>query len=153
MDAGWRFCLDSQSASQTSTTWSLGTCTAPTLSGTSGDFTLVFTPGKVATATTTGDLWQMAATATSSIYGTGFGYEGDGDTNAYGALMNWYGQIVLSAATIDWGVVPAGLDFGEGDPSEEAIGSNHNHHLQRRLCYQGKVQFHMVRHWQYRYAG
>jgi hypothetical protein len=96
------------------TTWSLGSCTAAT-SGTSGDFVLKFTPGKVAKATTTGNIWQLAATVTST-YGTGFDYD------AGGADMNWYGQIVLSAATIDWGVVPPGLLFTD-DAADQSIGS------------------------------
>jgi parallel beta-helix repeat protein len=94
------------------TTWSLGSCTAPTLGSTSGDFVLKFTPGKVATATTAGNIWQLAATATS-IYGTGFDYD------AGGADMNWYGQIILSSAsTVDWGVVPLGLDFEDTGASQ-----------------------------------
>jgi len=106
------FVLNSGSAS----TWSLGACTAPTLSGTSGDFILVFTPGKVATATTSGTTWQLAASVTST-YGTGFDYDA-GVTD-----MNWYGEIVLSAATINWGVVPAGLVFGDNTASEESVGA------------------------------
>jgi hypothetical protein len=66
--------------------------------------------------TTAGNIWQLAATATS-IYGTGFDYD------AGGADMNWYGQIILSSAsTVDWGVVAPGLYF-EDTGSDQPIGA------------------------------
>ena len=100
------------------TTWSLGSCTAPTLTSSSGDFTLKFTPGKVATeADGTTDNWQLAATATSS-YGTGFGY----DTTP-GAAMNWYGSIALgTTVNVDWGSVPAGMAFNN-TLAKESLGT------------------------------
>ena len=102
----------------TGNTWSLGTCTAPTLTNSSGDFTLKFIPGKVATeADGTANNWQLAATATSS-YGTGFGY----DTTP-GAAMNWYGSIALGeTVNVDWGSVPAGMDF-TNDLADQSLGT------------------------------
>lgn len=98
-----------------STTWSLGTCTAPALGGTSGNFEFKFTPGKVATETVDSDRWQVAATATDTS-GTTFNY-------GTGCTMAWYGQVVLASPNIDWGTVPAGLSYDDSDPSREALGS------------------------------
>jgi hypothetical protein len=100
------------------TTWSLGTCTAPTLTNPSGDFTLNFTPGKVATeADGTTTKWQIAATA-ASVYGTGFGYDGEA------TAMNWYGEMALgSIVSVDWGAVPAGMDFTDSAPSQASLGT------------------------------
>ncbi len=92
-------------APSTNTTWSLGTCTAPTtMSSSSGDFTLKFKPGKVAKESTGGECWQIGASATS-MYGTGY----DNDTNAQ---MNFYGEIQMGAVSVDWGLMAAGQDFG-----------------------------------------
>jgi len=109
---GTSFSLDAGAG----TTWLLGTCTAPTLTGTSGDFSLKFTPGKVAVETAGSARWQIAATATSE-YLTGFGYD------AEAAAMNWYGEMTLgSAVNVDWGSVPAGMDF-DNTKAKQALGT------------------------------
>jgi len=91
----------------TGTTWSLGSCTTPSLSGTSGNFILNFTPGKVATeADGTNNNWQLAASVASTHGGNGFGYD------ATASSMDWYGCLMLSdTIAVGWGVVPAGMDF------------------------------------------
>ncbi|MDD5038299.1 MAG: hypothetical protein PHN78_03180 [Dehalococcoidales bacterium] len=110
---GTTFSLDANAGD---TTWSLGDCTAPTLTELSGNFTLKFTPGKVATETLGDGKWQIAATATSE-YGTGFGYD------AEATAMNWYGEMVLGAAVnVDWGSVPAGMDF-DNAKAKQALGT------------------------------
>jgi hypothetical protein len=37
--------------------------------------------------------------------------------------MDWYGEIILPATTVDWGVVKAGMGFAEGAPSEMPLGT------------------------------
>jgi len=34
--------------------------------------------------------------------------------------MEWYGEVTVNTGSIDWGSVSPGMDFAEGDPSEEA---------------------------------
>lgn len=102
------------------TTWSLGACEAFTSGekgSTSGDCIFVFTLGKVATETGTGECWQIAAKATDSASLTGWNYD-----ETPGATMAWYGEIDVPDATADWGFVVPGLDFGEDTASEEAVG-------------------------------
>jgi len=98
----------------TDTTWELKTCSKPAdMGATSGDFTLKFTPGKVATeADGITNIWQLAASVGSTHGGNGFDYE----ASTQGAGMDWYGCLILSSDTItvDWGVVPAGMDFTSG---------------------------------------
>lgn len=99
------------------TTWALGSFTPPTLTSQTGNFVINFTPGKVATETTGVTKWQLGATATDGTY-VGFG----SDTTP-GATMNLYTEISISAAaTLAWGTVPAGLDFGDGTASQKALG-------------------------------
>jgi len=85
----------------------------PSLSGTSGTFEFHFKPGKVATQTTGSAEWHIYVKATDSITNTGTG-------NKQNLTMNWYSEIVVNTGTVDWGNVTAGLEFAEGDPSEEA---------------------------------
>lgn len=99
----------------TSTTWALGTCGAP--SSLPGDFEFKFTVGKVATATTVSANWQVAAKVLDDDAETVFAYDastGDND-------MNWYGEITVETTGVDWGLVSAGMDFGEGGSSEETV--------------------------------
>jgi hypothetical protein len=93
-------------SSGASTTWALGACTAPTLTNTTGSFSFVFTPGKVAYETPTTDKWQLAAKATDASAGTGW------NCDAEGAAMNWYGQITVPTSTaVNWGTLVGGTDF------------------------------------------
>lgn len=103
----------------TDTTWSLGSCIPPALIGeTTGDFIFKFTPGKVARETTGSACWQFAATAEND-FPIGYG-EDDG-----GAAMNFYGELLMGkAVSVDWGAVPAGMDFSAGSGrSEETLGT------------------------------
>jgi len=97
-----------------SITWSLGSCTSP--GSLPGDFTFVFTPGKVATQTSDSAKWQLWAEATDDLSQSGTNYDTTPPT------MNWYGEIDVPDATVDWGFVAPGLDFGEDTASEEAVG-------------------------------
>jgi len=100
----------------TATTWALGACTSPALGETTGTFDFVFTIGKVAHETSGSAVWQIAATANSTDYGSGFGYD------ATPVTMTFYSEVSIPPATVDWGTVPAGLAF-EDTASEEALGA------------------------------
>jgi len=97
-----------------SSTWSIvsGNCSHPTLSLASGDFEFNFKPGKVAQESPGDNEWHIYAVAD----------DGTTTDNNYqeGREMNWYGEINVVTATVDWGNVDAGLAFGEGGSSEEA---------------------------------
>jgi len=97
-----------------STTWSLGSCTAfdsGEKSSTTGDCIFTFTPGKVATETTGGANWQVAAKATDSGSQTGWGYD-----STPGATMTWYGEVSVNPTTIDFGTMVAGTAFADCTP-------------------------------------
>lgn len=87
------------------TSWVLGACTAPTLTNTTGSFSFIFSPGKVAYESSGAAKWQLAAKATDAAVGTGW------DFDAEGAAMDWYGQITVPATTVDWGTLVGGTDF------------------------------------------
>ena len=92
------------------TTWALGTCTpfdAGEKAATTGDCIFVFTPGKVATETTGIAIWQVAAKATDSVSQTGYNFDA-----TPGATMNWYGEIVVTPTSVDFGTLSPGTDFG-----------------------------------------
>jgi len=79
-----------------------------------------FTIGKVARKTIGGDCWQIAAMANDTQYKWGFGYDAEGVT------MNSYSEVSISPSgpTVDWGLVPPGLDFGDDTASEQPLGAN-----------------------------
>ncbi len=110
---GGTFVLDDDA----NTSWDLvlGSCVEPTLSSNTGNFVFVFKPGMVATETTGGALWQIAA-ATSSEYPTSFDWDDEG------AAMNLFTDIAVPAS-IEWGTVPPGLDFDDSAPSRHALGT------------------------------
>jgi len=122
-DPGGTTYTGSAALAPAATTWSLDASTLPEdPGGPSNDFdlttfTFVFTltVGKVATETTGSDSWQIAAKATDNIPQTDFNYDADG------AAMNWYGEITVPAATVDWGQLPGGIDFTDTG-AQEAIG-------------------------------
>jgi len=97
-----------------STTWVLGTCSYTAGTGT---FSLKFTPGKVATATTGDAKWQMGATATNA---TGPSTPAFSSTPA---SMNLRTEIKAIPTSFAWGTVPAGIDYGDGTASQEALGT------------------------------
>ncbi|MFC2045271.1 hypothetical protein ACFLUH_01145 [Chloroflexota bacterium] len=100
--------------------WDLGTCVEP--GDLSGEFQFKFTAGKVATETATANGWQVAAKVTDDSAET------DWDYDAQGSTMAWYGEInVPDSNTVDWGLVNPGMDWAEGDPSEESLGVTVNY--------------------------
>jgi hypothetical protein len=101
----------------TSTTWALGSSSAP--SSLPGDFDFKFTVGKVATETTGSANWQIEAEVLDDTPNATFAYDADTGTND----MNWYGEIAVTGATASWGTLAAGQDFAEGDPDEENVGN------------------------------
>jgi len=109
------------------TTWVRLTCKEPAdMDVTEGTFWFNFTIGKVAKKTTDSAIWQIAATANSTDYGMGFGYD-DKDTGyPVGVKMLFYSEVSIAppSPTVDWGLVPPGLDFGEGTASEQSLGAD-----------------------------
>lgn len=97
-----------------SITWSVinSSSVFPSLSSTSGTFEFHFKPGKVATQTTGAARWHIYVNATDS-----FPYTGNGTQQ--NLSMNWYGEIVINTASVNWGLVTANLDFADSDPSRE----------------------------------
>ncbi len=86
------------------TTWAIVTanCVEPSLSGSTGTFWFHFRPGKVATEATD---WDAYAVATDDNGATGTRYDGsDYD-------MNWYGEVTVNTALVDWGTLPPGTDY------------------------------------------
>jgi hypothetical protein len=100
------------------TTWSItsGSCTKPSnMTLTTGTWEFYFTVGKV---------------ATEGIGGAGnAGWDLFGEVNDEGTpvemwddrdlAMEWYGEVTVNTASVDWGSVSPGMDFAEDDPSEE----------------------------------
>ena len=100
------------------TSWELTSYSAPTLTGTLGNFTFTIKIGKVATATSGSAKWQIAAVATDTANQKGLGYDSDS------ASMSWYGEIeVPSDAEVDWGTLAAGTQFNVGK-SEAPLGKD-----------------------------
>ena len=100
----WTRTTDSFAISpSSSTTWSLGSCASP--GSLPGDFTFRFTVGKVATEASGAARWQITAKVTDSLSQTAFNYDATPST------MNWYGEVVVNTANINWGTVALGSDF------------------------------------------
>lgn len=87
-----------------SNTWDLGSCTSP--GSLPGDFTFVFTPGKVATETTGAAVWQLWAKVTDDVTQTDTNYDATAPT------VVWYGEVTVGAASVDFGSMATGTDFG-----------------------------------------
>jgi hypothetical protein len=102
-------------APSSSTTWVLGTSTAPAnLDLTTGDWIFAFTPGKVAhVANGTPAVWDAQGLATNRNSQTGEKY-------VRGKYMDCFGQITVNTANVNWGEVPLGLtretNAGNGNP-------------------------------------
>ena len=91
------------------TTWALvsvNCSTADPMTASSGDFTFSFKPGKVAYQTTGDARWHIHAKATDEADATGTGYQEN-------RQMAWYGEINVATASVGWGSVAPGTDFGE----------------------------------------
>ncbi|NQT71632.1 MAG: hypothetical protein HQ553_02535 [Chloroflexi bacterium] len=86
-----------------STTWAVvsGSCSAPSLTSSTGTFEFHFKPGKVATENNGNDEWHIYAIATDGAAGTGDNYQEDRE-------MNWYGEVSGVTATTSFGTVPLG---------------------------------------------
>ncbi len=114
-------------APSSSTTWALGTCTAPSnLELTTGDWIFAFTPGKVATeaigtALPGPDYWDAQGLATNRNSQTGELYR-------RGKIMNCYSEINVTGS-VNWGDVPLGLTFEDAtynpQPSSDNISINY----------------------------
>lgn len=115
-----------------STSWALGTSSAPDLGLTSGDFIIQFKPGFVAQETTGTDKWQFAAFADMpSSEGTMTGYNYDPE----GASMQFYAELSAVPSSINWGKISAGMGYSNSSPSMEIMGTvtiiaNGQHRLQ-----------------------
>lgn len=102
------------------TTWTLTTQKSPAESAlvvgtTSAEFVFAVKIGKVAAETE--DIstykWQISARAVDSG-----GYKSYASYNAsgsYGLPMNWYGEISMPTAGLDWGTVKTGVAFADAD--------------------------------------
>jgi hypothetical protein len=103
------------------TTWSIvgGSCSQPAdLNATSGDWIFAFIPGKVATENIGAANWDAQGLATNKQAQTGEAYVRDKD-------MNWYGEIDVTTALVDWGSVPLGLQFGDAENPETGVSINY----------------------------
>ena len=89
-------------------TWSVNntTSTHDALTGYTGDWKFSFQPGKVATATTGSAKWFARVNATDSAPSTG-----SNNTSTSGSTMNFYGEINVTTATVDFGTVTLGSGF------------------------------------------
>jgi hypothetical protein len=86
------------------TTWAIvtGNCVEPSLSASTGTWWFHFRPGKVATEATDWDAYAVA--------NDGGGSPG-GCYDASDYDMNWYGEVTVSTALVDWGELQPGTDY------------------------------------------
>jgi len=91
-------------------TWSINntTSTHPVLTGTTGDWKFSFQPGKVATETVAPAKWFAKVTATDKASASG-----SNNNSATGSTMNFYGEINVNTATVDFGTVARGSAFAD----------------------------------------
>ena len=100
--------------------WALGTGVAP--ADLTGYFQFKFTVGKVATECDgTTAKWQIAAKVTDDSSESNTWGATSYDTQ--GSAIVWYGEITVTASSVDWGTVNPGMAFAEGGSSEELIGN------------------------------
>ena len=99
------------------TTWAInaaGCIPLPNDTLSSGDWVFSFKVGKVATESPGADNWDAYAKARDTIgWGTVDRYDRDQE-------MNWYGE-VTTAASVDWGQVDPGINFGDVDSDETGV--------------------------------
>ncbi|MBC7259674.1 MAG: hypothetical protein H5T65_10540 [Chloroflexi bacterium] len=86
------------------TTWAIVTanCVEPSLTGSTGTWWFHFRPGKVATEATD---WDAYVVATDDNSATGTLYDGSNYD------MNWYGEVTVNTALVDWGTLAPGTDY------------------------------------------
>ena len=82
-------------------TWSIEVGLVPDDDDTSGTWEFRFHPGKAAPQ---GANWQMEASVTSGVITVQVSYAGS-------IVMNWYGEIAVNTAPVNWGSVQPGSDF------------------------------------------
>ena len=101
--------------------WNIGILSVPSLLDSVGDFQFFFAPGYVARETQGTAKWQFAATAVYFDPGSGLltGWDADDE----GATMDLYTEIASYPDSVNWGNVSPGMEFGDGDPSRENIGT------------------------------
>jgi len=101
-----------------STTWAIvpASCSEPAnLNVTLGDWIFAFTPGKVAhEAIPATDCWDAQG------YTINKSSQSD-DLYVYDKAMDWYGEITVNTAGVDWGSVPLGLTFEGAENPETNI--------------------------------
>jgi len=88
-------------------TWTIesSNCTQPDLNSITGDFWFHFKPSKIATETVNPAKWHIHAVADDGI-ATSTGHQDSID-------INWYGEIVVNTASIDWGKIAPDADFSD----------------------------------------
>jgi hypothetical protein len=91
-------------------TWSINntTSTHPVLTNCTGDWKFSFQPGKVATETPGSDRWFAKVTVTDLESASG-----SNNNSATGSTMNFYGEINVNTATVDFGTVNLGSAFAD----------------------------------------
>ncbi len=104
------------------TTWAINSdnCSRPSdLEQTSGDWIFAFTPGKVATESVSPADWDGKGIATNKNDRTGDpAYVRDKG-------MNWYGEVTVATAEVDWGTVDPGLLFSQSPNPQTGIGATY----------------------------
>jgi hypothetical protein len=96
--------------SGSSSTWSVNntTSTHDALTACTGDWKFSFQPGKVATETPGSDRWFAKVTAIDKESASG-----SNNNSATGSTMNFYGEINVSTATVNFGTVVLGSAFAD----------------------------------------
>ena len=106
------------------TTWAFALVSAPTVAQSSDtnittfDFVYSVKIGKAARETTGVDRWQLPAIAEDAQAQTAQNAVLQG--SLYGLWMNWYGEVIVpSSYTVDWGIVPSGMNFNSASAVEQ----------------------------------
>ena len=99
-------------------TWSINntTSTHDALTGTTGDWKFSFQPGKVATETATPAKWFAKVTAIDAASASG-----SNNNSATGSTMNFYGEIIVNTATVDFGTVARGSAFADNAKTADVV--------------------------------
>lgn len=88
-------------------------CQYPDLRQKEGSWIFAFKPGKVATASPPGN-WDVCAKATTKL--------GEWDELCiWDKAMNWYGEVIIFPALLDWGEVAPGTRFENTPPNPRTL--------------------------------
>ncbi len=104
-----------------SATWSIVTadCSRPgNLNLPTGDWVFAFVPGKVATETVSPNDWDGKGIATNKSDRTGENYVRDKG-------MDFYGEVTVATAEVDWGEVDPGLLFSQSPNPQTGISATY----------------------------